>query len=123
MTDNFLPFDMAIMAPAIDIGKEHALSTFNVDFDLKMYNYSTDCDGTFVQAVGQFSRAYFTEGVKSFIGPACSQGVESTGYLAEYLNVPVVTGVGDLLLRDFTSKKIYATTTVLSYSIQRFSGM
>lgn len=122
MTDNFLPFDMPRIAPAIDMGRKDAEKVFNISFKLILSNYSTDCNGAWTESVGKMAELFYHRNVKVFLGPACSQGVASAGLLAEYIGVPLVTGVGDLLERSPIEKKGYETTTILSYSIDKMSG-
>lgn len=122
MTDNFLPFDMQRIAPAIDMGQRDAEKVFNISFKLILSNYSTDCDGAWTESVGKMAELFYHRNVSVFLGPACSQGVASAGLLAEYMGVPLVTGVGDLLERSPIEKKGYETTTILSYSIDKMSG-
>ncbi|XP_052677730.1 atrial natriuretic peptide receptor 1-like [Crassostrea angulata] len=121
MTDNFLPFDMQRIAPAIDMGQRDAEKVFNISFKLILSNYSTDCDGAWTESVGKMAELFYHRNVSVFLGPACSQGVASAGLLAEYMGVPLVTGVGDLLERSPIEKKGYETTTILSYSIDKMS--
>jgi hypothetical protein len=122
MTENFLPFDMPRIAPAIDIGFKDAREIYNVNFRPILRNYSTDCNGAWTESVGKMAKLHHDENVRVFVGPACSQGVASAGLLAEFLRVPLVTGVGDLLERSPSNKKGYETTTILSYSVDKMSG-
>lgn len=38
---------------------------------------------------------YFRENVIAFIGPACAFALEPVARLADYWNVPIITGMGD----------------------------
>lgn len=122
MTKNFLPFDMPRIAPAIDMGRRDVKRIFNVSFNFILSNYSTDCNGAWTESVGKMAELSYLRNVSMYIGPACSQGVAAAGLLAEYMRVPLVTGVGDLVERAPVEKKGYETTTILSYSIDKMSG-
>lgn len=44
---------------------------------------------------------YFKEHVITFIGPACAFALEPVARLADYWNVPIITGMGDQVNQYF----------------------
>ena len=61
---------------------------------------------------------YHKDNVSVLIGPGCSGDITVCGKLATYYGLPLVTGVGDLVL----GKESYPTLTRLSYSLEKQSG-
>ena len=47
---------------------------------------------------------YFKEHVITFIGPACAFALEPVARLADYWNVPIITGMGDQVNQYFKYK-------------------
>ena len=123
MTEHDFPVDLRRIGPAIDIAKNHSYDTFGIDFQTTTSNYSVFCHKAKYLALGNLAELYFRENITAFIGPACSDAVITAGKLAEYLRVPLVTGLGDLALRiPYPIDDMYNTTTVLSYNIEKLSG-
>ena len=48
--------------------------------------------------------------------------LQAAGRLAQYLELPMVTGLGDLVVRDEMDMDMYETLTVLSYNIRKLSS-
>ena len=56
--------------------------------------------------------------VSTLIGPGCSQSITIAGHLATHWQLPLVTGVGDLV----KDKHLFPTVTRLSYTVEKQSG-
>lgn len=65
---------------------------------------------------------YQDKNIQAVIGPACSESIMGAARLAEYLRLPMVTGVGDLVVRQTRNDDMYETLTILSYNIGKLSG-
>ncbi|KAK3100996.1 hypothetical protein FSP39_000087 [Pinctada imbricata] len=122
MTNDDFPVDLRRIGPAVDMAIEDSNNTFSVEFDKHVSNYSVFCHKAKYLALGFLADLYYRENVSAFVGPACSDAVKSAGRLAEYLRVPMVSGLGDLALRQqYPIDDMYNTTTVLSYNIEKLS--
>ncbi|KAH3886458.1 hypothetical protein DPMN_010467 [Dreissena polymorpha] len=113
------PFDIRRVGPAIDIAMEDAARTLNMTFEVIKRPYSGDCP--YEPPVGLLSMLYHQEGIDAVLGPACSQGIPAAARLAQYLKLPMVTGLGDLVIRK-TDVDMFKTLTILSYNLQKLSG-
>lgn len=120
MTEATEPFDLRRTGPALDIGFEKAKREFGIEFDAVYHNYTGFCPKETV--VGHLSELYYHDGVKALIGPACSATIVAAGRLAQYLRLPMVTGLGDLVVRDEINEDLYESLTILSYNLGKLSS-
>ena len=118
MTEDPAPFDLRRVGPALDIGLERAVNETGINFIFVLKDYSGSCP--LQTTIGRFAELAYDDNVSAVIGPACSHTLEASGRLAAYLGVPVVTGVGDLVLRK--PGDMYESLTILSYNIRKLSG-
>jgi adenine/guanine phosphoribosyltransferase-like PRPP-binding protein len=72
---------------------------------------------------GHLAELYYDHNVDAVIGPGCSESITGAARLAEYLGLPIVTGVGDLVVRNTYNDDMYETLTILSYNIGKLSGI
>lgn len=114
------PFDVRRVGPAIDIALETANKNFGVNMTTVLRAYSGDHVCEYEPPVGLLAELYSQDNVKGVLGPACSQGLQASGRLAQYLNIPMVTGLGDLIVRQ-KPVDMYKTLTILSYNLQKLS--
>ena len=112
------PFDLRRVGPAIDIAHERVIRDFNVTFDAVFRSYQGVCPHE--PPVGILSEMYHYSKVKAVLGPACSQGLEAAARLAQYLRLPMVTGLGDLVIRR-DGVDMFDSLTILSYDLQKLS--
>ncbi|XP_070492916.1 atrial natriuretic peptide receptor 1 isoform X2 [Chironomus tepperi] len=90
------PFDLERCGPAIDIGLERINREFldhHKVFLNKVQQSYPYCSGN--KSPGLAADMYFKEHVITFIGPACAFALEPVARLADYWNVPIITGMGD----------------------------
>ena len=120
MTSAPEPFDLRRTAPALSIAFERARNEFGITFDVIYHNYTGFCPKQ--KVIGHLSELYYNENVKAVIGPACSATIVAAGRLAQYLELPMVTGLGDLVVRDRMDDDMYTSLTILSYNIQKLSS-
>jgi len=111
------PFDIRRLGPAVDIALEASVTEYNVTFELERRTYPGVCP--YEPPPGLFSELYHKHDIRALLGPACSQGVLSVGRLAAYFGVPMVTGLGDLIVRR--PEDPYKSLTILSYDLQKLS--
>lgn len=121
MTNSTFPADLQRLGPAIDKGIEDVKTMYGVTFQPYLYNYSVWCYEARYMAPGFMADLYYKHDVRAFIGPACSYAVQSAGRLAEYLRVPMVTGLGDLVFRNPSELDMFQTTVILSYNVRKLS--
>lgn len=115
------PFDLPRVGPALSIAFERIEDKFGIRFEPVYRNYSGRC--SYVPPLGILSELSYYEHIEAVIGPACSQGVEMNARLAEYLQLPMVSGLGDLALRAKSGDDVtFKTLTKLSYNIKKISG-
>lgn len=119
MTESDKPFDMRRITPAIMIAFEKVEAELDIDIVPVLQNYTGSCPWD--APVGRLSELYHDHNVHGVIGPACSQGLESAGRLAQYLKMPMVSGLGDLLIREPFLGDMYTTLTLLSYNLKKLS--
>lgn len=122
MTMSTFPVDLPRIGPAIDKGIEEVRARYGITFEPIIANYSVWCTTARYTSLGYMADLYYEQNVRAFIGPACSYAVQSAGRLAEYLRVPMVTGLGDLAERKPSEEDMFETTTILSYNIKKLSG-
>ncbi|XP_071172165.1 atrial natriuretic peptide receptor 1-like [Mytilus edulis] len=117
MTSAPEPFDQRRVGPALDIAFERAEAEYGVKYEVIVRNYTGNCPKQTV--IGYLSELYYIENVKAVIGPACSETIEAAGRLAQYLEMPMISGVGDLVIRK--QKDMYTTFTRMSYNLDKLS--
>ena len=120
MTEATEPFDLRRTGPALEIGFEDAKSKYGITFDVLVHNYTGFCPKETV--IGYLSELYYNDNVKAVIGPACSGTIIAAGRLAQYLKLPMVTGLGDLVVRDPMDADMYESLTILSYNLRKLSS-
>ena len=122
MTNSTFPVDLPHVGPAIDKGVEDVESIYGIRFETIFANYSVWCDIARYTAQGFLADMFYRDNVRAFVGPACSYAVETAGRMAEYLRVPMVTGLGDLVTREPAENDMFKTTVILSYNSRKLSG-
>lgn len=120
MTSEAEPFDLRRVGAALDIAFELAETKYGIRFIPKYHNYTGFCPKETV--IGHLSELHYVYNVKAVIGPACSATLVAAGRLAQYLNLPIVSGVGDLIIRDPSDKDMYTTFTRMSYNLGKLSS-
>ncbi|XP_060570066.1 atrial natriuretic peptide receptor 1-like [Ruditapes philippinarum] len=120
MTEATEPFDLRRTGPALEIGFEDAKSNYGITFEVLYHNYTGFCPKETV--IGHLSELYYEDNVKAVIGPACSGTIIAAGRLAQYLKLPMVTGLGDLVVRDPMDNDMYESLTILSYNLRKLSN-
>ena len=119
MTDSDKPFDMRRIVPGLSIAFEKIHTDLGITIEPVLKNYTGSCPWD--APVGQLSELHHDYNVHGVIGPACSQGLESAGRLAQFLKIPMVTGLGDLLLREPLLGDLYNTLTIVSFNLKKMS--
>ena len=112
------PFDMRRVGPAIDLALESVRNDLGITLEPVKRNYSGICP--YEPPVGILSNLYHTENIKGVLGPACSQGLLASARLAQYIKLPMVTGLGDLVVRR-NNVDMFKSLTILSYDLQKLS--
>lgn len=120
MTDLNESNDLDRTRPALDLGFHDAKLQYGINFDIVYHNYTEFCSNSPV--VGHMSEMFYLEDVKAFIGPVCSGSIVSAGRLAQYLELPLITGQGYTLVRDRNSGNVFETLTKLSFDIGKLSS-
>lgn len=118
MTEAVEPFDLRRVGPAIDIAFDISEKYYGIKYNPVVMNYTGFCPKQ--ASVGHFSELFFYHNIQAVIGPACSETLLSVGRLAQYLKTPVVSGVGDLIIRS--PSDMYTTFTRMSYNLGKFSS-
>ena len=122
MTNSTFPVDLRRVGPAIDMGVEEVRRRYDIQFNTVVANYSVWCQRARYIAPGYLGDMYYKQNISVFVGPACSYAVETSARIAEYLRVPLVTGLGDLVIRKPMQEDMFETTAILSYNIRKLSG-
>lgn len=112
------PFDMRRVGPAVDLALEAATADFGIILEPVKRNYSGVCP--YEPPVGILSDLYHKENIKGVIGPACSQGLMASARLAQYMKLPMITGLGDLVIRRENIDS-FNTLSILSYDLRKMS--
>jgi hypothetical protein len=112
------PFDMRRVGPAIDLALESARVNLGITLEPIKRNYSGVCP--YEPPVGILSDLYHSENIKGILGPACSQGLLASARLAQYIKLPMVTGLGDLIVRR-ENVDMFKSLTILSYDLRKLS--
>ncbi|XP_053400081.1 atrial natriuretic peptide receptor 1-like isoform X2 [Mercenaria mercenaria] len=119
MTEVDWPWDLRRVGPTIEVAKEAALASYNVDIQYQYHTYLGQCP--LEKSIGHLAELHYTHSVDAVIGPGCSESIMGAARLAEYLGIPMVTGVGDLVVRNTYNDDMYETLTILSYNIGKLS--
>lgn len=114
------PFDIRRVGPAIDIAMVVANDEFGITFDPVYKNYTDNHVCAYEPPIGLLAELHSVDKIKGVIGPACSQGLQGAGRLAQYLKLPMVTGLGDLIVRQDVVD-MFKTMTILSYDLRKLS--
>ena len=114
--DSVLPFKMEMVGPALDMAFERVRDEFGIEFERFISLYPIFCDADL--STGYVSDLYHNNNIRALIGPGCSGDITVVGKLATFYELPLVSGVGDLVL----SKEDYPTFTRLSYSLEKQSS-
>ena len=120
MTSATEPFDLRRVAPALDIAFNVSENTYGIKFEAIYHNYTGFCPKE--KVIGHLSELYYHQNISAVIGPACSATMVAGGRLAQYLKLPIVTGVGDLIIRDQADADMYTTLTRMSYNLGKLSS-
>ena len=121
LTKSEFPVDIQRVGPAIDKGIEDVQTKYGITLKPYVSNYDGWCTDARYTAPGNMAKLYYQQNVQAFIGPACSYAVETAGRLSEYLRVPMVTGLGDLVFRKPAERDMFRTTVILSYNVRKLS--
>ncbi|GBL84780.1 hypothetical protein AVEN_93820-1 [Araneus ventricosus] len=88
-------FDIQRIGPAIDIAAESCQSKYNVTLSLLPGYYPRECSAEY--AIGRATDLAMITNISAFVGPACSDDLQVVGRYASYKNIPILTGLGDVL--------------------------
>ncbi|XP_052818153.1 atrial natriuretic peptide receptor 1-like [Mya arenaria] len=119
MTDSWWPFDLKMMGPAIEEGAIVARDVYGVNMELVYHTYPGNCPLS--ATLGYLMELLNNNTLHAIVGPACSESIMGAARLAEYVKIPMLTGVGDLVVRNPANGDMYKTLTVLSYSVTKLS--
>ncbi|XP_060079814.1 atrial natriuretic peptide receptor 1-like [Ylistrum balloti] len=118
MTSAPEPFDLRRIGPALDIAFEQSEARYGIKYNVFVHNYT---EGTCPRqtTIGHYAELAYQQNIQAVIGPACSQSLDAVGRLAQYLKMPIISGVGDLIIR--TGPEMYTTLTRTCYNLGKFS--
>ncbi|XP_013792720.1 uncharacterized protein LOC106476621, partial [Limulus polyphemus] len=106
-------FDLQHIGPAIDIASEKCRANYNVEVELIPGYYPHRCSE--VQAIGKATDITTDyPDIVAFVGPACSDDVQVVGRYATYKNIPIITGLGDVL----KERDEFTTLIRMSYDLK-----
>ncbi|XP_060072434.1 atrial natriuretic peptide receptor 1-like [Ylistrum balloti] len=108
------PYDVERVGPAIDIAIERVnREILNGSYRVVKIerHYGSVCSNS--RASGVVADMYYRHGINALIGPACAYALDPVGRLANYWNIPLITGLGDGGM--FKNKTNYPTLTRLAY--------
>lgn len=109
-----LPVYRETMKPTLEMALEEVSKRFpTINFTLAVRQGSNACLTN--KAGAHAAEAYYKDGAKVFIGPACSVALDSVGRMASYWNLPVFTAGG--ISAEFANKQLYSSLTRLSFSL------
>lgn len=106
-------FDLVHIGPAIDIAKMKCRSEYDIDLNLIYGTYSDKCNET--AAMGNAMDVESITKIVALIGPACSDDVQIVGRLAAYRGIPLLTGLGDVIVNK---RNEYTTLIRTSYDLR-----
>ncbi|GFQ91697.1 atrial natriuretic peptide receptor 2 [Trichonephila clavata] len=105
-------FDIQRIGPAIDIAAESCQSEYNVKLSLLRGYYPRKCSAEL--AIGRATDLAMISNISAYIGPACSDDLQVVGRFASYRNIPILTGLGDVL----KEREQFRTLIRMSYDLQ-----
>ncbi|GIX94512.1 atrial natriuretic peptide receptor 1 [Caerostris darwini] len=105
-------FDIQRIGPAIDIAAESCRSKYNVKLRLMSGYYQKECSPE--SAIGKATDLALSNNITAYIGPACSDDLQVVGRFASYRNIPILTGLGDVL----KGREEFRTLIRMSYDLQ-----
>ncbi|GFY76109.1 atrial natriuretic peptide receptor 1 [Trichonephila inaurata madagascariensis] len=105
-------FDIQRIGPAIDIAAESCQSKYNVKLSLLRGYYPRKCSAEL--AIGRATDLAMNSNISAYIGPACSDDLQVVGRFASYRNIPILTGLGDVL----KEREQFRTLIRMSYDLQ-----
>jgi len=120
MTSAPEPFDLRRIGPALDIGLAYSENYYGIKYQVVYHNYTGFCPKH--ETVGYFSELFYNDHVQAVVGPACSESLVAVGRLAQYLKIPVVSGVGDLVVRKLADDDMFDTFTRMLYNLEKLSS-
>ncbi|WAR12363.1 ANPRA-like protein [Mya arenaria] len=109
MTDSWWPFDLKMMGPAIEEGAIVARDVYGVNMELVYHTYPGNCPLS--ATLGYLMELLNNNTLHAIVGPACSESIMGAARLAEYVKIPMLTGVGDLVVRNPANGDMYKTLT------------
>ena len=105
-------FDIQRIGPAVDIAAEKCRNYYNVNLELLPGYYPSECSEE--MAVGKATDLATTYNLTAFLGPACSDDLQVVGRFATYRNIPILTGLGDVLKK----RSEFRTLLRMSYDLE-----
>lgn len=118
MSEAVEPFDMRRIRPALDIAYNFSETYYGIKYKPIILNYTGFCP--IQDTIGYFTELFYHHHVQAVIGPACSNTFLSVGRLAQYLGMPIISGVGDLIIRS--PSDMHTTFTRMSYNLGKFAS-
>jgi len=117
------PFDDngPMVSAAVKEGINDAMSKYGVTFEAIYRNVSGNCERE-SNAAEHMAEMVYNHSVKAVIGPACSRFMVNAARMAEYLKIPLVTGLGDLMIKDPTGDDMFKTLTVMPFSVAKIAS-
>lgn len=105
-------FDIQRIGPAVDIASEKCRTDYDVNLELLSGYYPKECSEE--MAIGKAADLARTYHLSAFLGPACSDDLQVVGRLAAYWNIPILTGLGDVLKK----RSEFRTLLRMSYALK-----
>lgn len=105
-------FDIQRIGPAVDIAAEKCRSDYNVNIELLPGYYLKECSEEL--AIGRAADLATRRAISAFLGPACSDDLQVVGRFAAYRNIPILTGLGDVLRK----RSEFRTLLRMSYDLK-----
>lgn len=105
-------FDIQRIGPAVDIAAEKCRTEYNVNLELLPGYYPKECSEE--KAIGVAADLVTNNNISAFLGPACSDDLQVVGRFATYKNIPILTGLGDVLKK----RHEFRTLIRMSYDLQ-----
>lgn len=105
-------FDIQRIGPAIDIAAERCRSDYGVTLSLLPGYYPKECSAE--MAIGKATDLARLSNISAYLGPACSDDLQVVGRFASYRNIPIITGLGDVL----KEREEFTTLIRMSYDLK-----
>ncbi|KAG8201257.1 hypothetical protein JTE90_019895 [Oedothorax gibbosus] len=105
-------FDIQRIGPAIDIAAERCRQDYSVTLGLLPGYYPAECSAE--MAIGKATDLARLGNISAYLGPACSDDLQVVGRFASYRNIPIITGLGDVLKQ----REEFTTLIRMSYDLQ-----